>query len=79
LLTAVTTYDPPVRGSVSEPGRTTVQVRVPAGQQVPVGQLPRHAKYVDLTARVRSFDGSVVPDGQDVHELATAGFFHVGK
>lgn len=42
-------------------------------------QAPRHPQYADMLARVRSFDGKVVPHGQDVQELASAGFFHVGK
>ena len=43
------------------------------------GWRPRHPQYVDLMARVRSFDGKVIPRGQDVQKLASAGFYHVGK
>ena len=62
--------------------------RIPAGVpepvragtvQMPFGQAPRHPHYADVMSRVRSFDGKVIPRGQDVQELASAGFFHVGK
>ena len=42
-------------------------------------QRPRYPLYADIMARIRSFDGKVIPRGQDVQELASAGFYHVGK
>jgi len=59
------------QASVSEPMRS-----VPATAAV---QRARHPEFADFMARVRSFDGKVIPSGQDVHELASAGFFHVGE
>jgi len=52
-----------------------------AARAVPLaaGQRPRHPQYADLMTRVQSFEGKVIPRGQDVQELASAGFFHIGK
>ena len=47
--------------------------------QMAATQVPRHPQYADVVARVQSFDGKVIPRGQDVQELASAGFYHVGK
>jgi len=43
------------------------------------GQRPRNPLYADVMIRVRSFNGKVIPHGQDVQELASAGFYHIGK
>jgi len=48
-------------------------------EQMAASQVPRHPQYADVIARVQSFDGKVIPRGQDVQELAGAGFYHVGK
>jgi len=64
----------------------TRQPTSPAGAPAPVrdgqmaaGQVPRNPQYADIMERVRSFDGKVSPRGQDIQELASAGFYHVGK
>lgn len=64
------TYQSSAPVSVPEPVRT---------EQMAAAQMPRHPQYADIMARVRSFDGKVIPRGQDVQELTSAGFFHVGK
>jgi len=56
--------------SIPEPVRTV---------QMAASQRPRHPEYADVVARLQSFDGKVIPRGQDVSELANAGFYHVGK
>jgi len=69
LQNAVASHQPS-SASIPEPVRT-----VPLTPD----QRPRHPEYSDVVARVRSFDGKVIPRGQDVQELASAGFLHVGK
>jgi len=63
-------HQPSAPASVLEPGRS-VQ---PASTDRPI-----HPEYADVMMRVRSFDGNTVPHGQEVQELASAGFYHVGK
>jgi len=70
LQNAVVSRQPSSSASAPEPVRT-----VPLA----AGQRPRHPQYADLMARVRSFVGKVIPRGQDVQELASAGFYHIGK
>ena len=70
LQNALVSQQPSLSARVPEPERT-----VPLA----AGQVPRHPQYADLMARVQSFDGNVIPRGQDVQELASAGFFHIGK
>jgi len=66
---------PSIRQPV-EPVTAHEPVRTP---QLVAGQRPRNPLYADVMARIRSFDGKVVPRGQEVQELASAGFYHVGK
>lgn len=60
----------------SEPAVYAESVRT---VQIEPNYRSRHPQYADFRSRLRSFDEKVVPRGQDVQELASAGFFHVGK
>lgn len=63
-------YQQPAPVAVAEPVRTV---------QLPARHRPINPQFADVMVRVRSFDGKMIPSGQDVQELASAGFYHVGE
>lgn len=42
------------------------------------GLTPKHPEFADLNVRANSFNGKVIPKGQNVQNLAKAGYYHVG-
>jgi len=75
LQNTMVSYQPSSSTTVPDQMRTVPLAAVP----LVVDQRPRHPQYAEVMARVRSFDGKVIPRGQNVQELASAGFFHIGK
>ena len=42
------------------------------------GLRPKYPEFAQEATRMKSFEGKIIPRGQDIRVLANAGFYHVG-